>query len=161
MSIETRAMGLYRFLERVVILVLVALLMLVVMYGTGLMGTEIVGRLWQRLLGQPPGLESAQKFLENFSALRQIFGAFLLLLIGVELMRTIVAYFERSELHVEVVFTVAMIGIARHAIDLDVAHADPLVLVGMGALILALSAGYYFYHRAAGGSSCSRSDSGS
>jgi hypothetical protein len=82
--------------------------------------------------------ESALEFLKKFAMLRQVFGAFLLILIGVELMRTVVTYLEKHELHVEVVFTVAMIAIARHAIDVDIEHIDPLALLGMGALIVAL-----------------------
>ena len=71
-------------------------------------------------------------------------------------MRTVVTYLERHELHVEVVFmvfTVAMIAIARHAIDVDIEHVEPVALIGMGALILALTLGYFLYRRAVGGNS--------
>ena len=97
------------------------------------------------------GTESALEFLHEFAYFRQVFGAFLLILIGVELMRTVVTYLERHELHVEVVFTVAMIAIARHAIDIDIENVEPVALVGMGALILALTLGYYLYRRTVGG----------
>jgi len=39
--------------------------------------------------------------------------------------------------------------ITRHAIDLDLAHLDPMQLVGLAALLVALSLGYYFFKRAA------------
>ena len=63
-------------------------------------------------------------------------------------MKTVVAYLDEHELHVEVVFTVAMIAIARHAIDLDLAVTPPLTLVGMGVLIVALACGYYIFRKA-------------
>jgi len=79
-----------------------------------------------------------------------VFGSFLLILIGLELMKTVVMYLERHELHVEVVFTVAMIAIARHAIDLNLTETSPLLLIGMAALIVGLSLGYYFFRKSSG-----------
>jgi hypothetical protein len=79
--------------------------------------------------------------------LHEVFGSFLLILIGLELMKTVVMYLDRHELHVEVVFTVAMIAIARHAIDLNLAQTPPLLLVGMAALIEGLSLGYYIFQK--------------
>jgi uncharacterized membrane protein (DUF373 family) len=116
------------------------------------MAFEILRRVWHMALGEPLGLGSAAPFLQEFGILREVFGAFLLILIGVELMRTVAMYLQQHELHVEVVFTVAMIAITRHAIDLDVGHAEPLLLVGMGVMILALTAGYYLYRKATGDS---------
>jgi uncharacterized membrane protein (DUF373 family) len=80
--------------------------------------------------------------------LREVFSGFLLLLIGIELMQTIVMYLRSHVLHVEVVLTVAIVAIARHTIDLDMEGATPLQLIGIGFLLLALSVGYYFFRRA-------------
>ena len=41
------------------------------------------------------------------------------------------------------VFTVAMIAIARKVIILDVKELSSLTLMGIGVIIIALSAGYY------------------
>lgn len=147
MSNKSRAMRFYSLFERIITVTLLILLVIVVLNGTAQMAFEIFRRLWHIALGHPLGLQSAADFLKEFAMLRQVFGAFLLILIGVELMRTVVIYLEEHELHVEVVFTVAMIAIARHAIDVDVAHADPMLLIGMGAVILALTAAYYLYRR--------------
>jgi len=147
MSLLSRVTRFYGFVERAIVLVLLALLMLVVLNGTRQFGWEILKRVWFLALGQPLGPESALDFLAQFAMLRQVFGGFLLLLIGVELMRTVVMYLEQHELHVEVVFTVAMIAIARHAIDVDLEHASPLLLFGMRAMILSLTIGYFLYRR--------------
>jgi uncharacterized membrane protein (DUF373 family) len=57
-------------------------------------------------------------------------------------------YLERHELHVEVVFSVALIAVARHAIDLNFEHIEPLNVVGLGVVIIALAAGYFLFRRA-------------
>jgi len=49
--------------------------------------------------------------------------------------------------HVEVVFTVAMIAIARKVIILDIKEVSSLTLIGIGVIIVALSAGYYILTR--------------
>jgi uncharacterized membrane protein (DUF373 family) len=143
----------YAVVERVIVLILLLLLILVVGVATLQFAFEIPRRVWFLLLGNRLGTGSAVAFLQSFAHFGQVFGAFLLILIGVELMRTVVTYLERHELHVEVVFTVAMTAIARPAIDVDIEHVDPLALIGMGALILALTLGYFLYRRAVGGDS--------
>lgn len=151
MQVREAVLRSYVVVERVIILALLVLLMLVVFSATAQFAIEILRRTWHLLLGTRLGPESALEFLHKFAMFRQVFGAFLLILIGVELMRTVVTYLESHKLHVEVVFTVAMIAIARHAIDVDIEHVEPIALIGMGVLILALTLGYYLYRRAVGG----------
>jgi uncharacterized membrane protein (DUF373 family) len=148
---QARVLKLYSGFEKIIVYVLLALMMVMVLWGTLMLAIEIARRVWGRFTGAPSDQAGVMAFLHQFGTLRDVFGAFLLILIGLELMRTIVAYLERHELHVEVVFTVAMIAIARHAISLDVEHIEPMALVGMGALILALAAGHYFFRRATAG----------
>ncbi len=76
--------------------------------------------------------------------LHTIFGGFLSVLIGVELLHTIKMYLREDVVHVEIVLLVALIGISRHVIDLDIEHLQPLQLVGISSLILVLSVGYFF-----------------
>jgi uncharacterized membrane protein (DUF373 family) len=52
-------------------------------------------------------------------------------------------YLLDDSIRVEIVFLVAMIGIARHVIDLEYKNVDPLSMLGMAAIILALTAGYF------------------
>jgi len=56
-------------------------------------------------------------------------------------------YLTKKTVHVEVVFTVAMIAIARKVIILDVKELSSLTLIGIGVIIFALSAGYYLVRR--------------
>ena len=52
-------------------------------------------------------------------------------------------YLIQKTIHVEVVFTVAMIAIARKVIILDIKEVPSLTLIGISAIIAALSTGYY------------------
>lgn len=123
--------------ERYVVLVLLALMMVAVFAAT----IELGAILAQQLL-EPPFL------LLNLEELLEVFGFFLMVLIGLELLETIRAYLEQDKVHVEVVFLVAMVAVARKVIivDLDAVSAD--TLFAMSAVILALSAGYFLLGKA-------------
>src|SRR5215831_4043019 len=145
------ALRAYGWFERAVVLVLLVLLMGIVGWGTFVLASELVQGLSARIAGAPPeSVSQLAEFFERFRLLHEVFGSFLLILIGLELMKTVVMYLDRHELHVEVVFTVAMIAVARHAIDLNLAETPPLLLIGMAALIVGLSLGYYFFQKSAG-----------
>lgn len=79
--------------------------------------------------------------------LLDIFGLFLLVLIGIELLETIKTYLVEHLIRVEVVFMVALIAIARKIIILDVSLFPSLTLVGIGVILIALAAGYYLIRR--------------
>lgn len=145
------ALKLYTGFERIIVFTLLLLLMVMVAWSTGVLVQELGMRIAARLAGGPqPAVAELQEFFDRFRLLHEVFGSFLLILIGLELMKTVVMYLDRHELHVEVVFTVAMIAIARHAIDLNIADTPPLTLVGMAALIVGLSVGYYFFRKSSG-----------
>jgi uncharacterized membrane protein (DUF373 family) len=85
-------------------------------------------------------------FLE-IQELLDIFGLFLLVLLGIELVSTLKTYLTQNELHVEVVFAVAMIAIGRKVIILDVKEIPSLSLLGIAAIIISLSFGYFLVKR--------------
>lgn len=141
---------LYAWFERIVVIVLLLLLMVTVAWSTSILAGEMGSQLLGRLVGGPPlPVAEMQEFFERFRLLHEVFGAFLLILIGLELMKTVVMYLEDHELHVEVVFTVAMIAIARHAISLNIETVSPMTLLGMAGLIAGLAVGYYFFRKSA------------
>jgi uncharacterized membrane protein (DUF373 family) len=79
--------------------------------------------------------------------LLDIFGLFLLVLIGIELLETIKTYLVEHLIRVEVVFMVALIAIARKVIILDVSGFPSLTLIGIGVILLALAIGYHLIRR--------------
>ncbi|HNR52118.1 MAG TPA: phosphate-starvation-inducible PsiE family protein [Deltaproteobacteria bacterium] len=83
-------------------------------------------------------------FLLSVDQLLEIFGLFMLVLIGIELLESIMkTYITQDQPHYEVVLSVAIIAIARKVIILDVKETDSLSLVGIAAIVVALTVGYY------------------
>ena len=82
--------------------------------------------------------------LLDVDELLELFGAFLLVMIGVELLNTVKTYITEKTVHVEVVLMVGIIAIARKVVIREPEKLGGLTLLGVGAIIFALTAGYYF-----------------
>jgi uncharacterized membrane protein (DUF373 family) len=83
-------------------------------------------------------------FLPSVEQLLDIFGLFMLVLIGIELLETIMkSYMTQGQPHFEVVLSVAIIAIARKVIILDLSKVDSLSLIGIASIIVALTVGYF------------------
>jgi uncharacterized membrane protein (DUF373 family) len=87
-------------------------------------------------------------FVLDVAELLEIFGLFLLVLIGIELFETMEIYVRENVVHTEVVFAVALIAVARKVIILDIKKIESATLLGLATVILALSVGYYLILRA-------------
>ncbi len=86
-------------------------------------------------------------FILEVGDLLEIFGFFLLVLIGLELLETVKHYYVEGRIELKVIFTVALIALGRKIIILEPEKYDGLTLIGMGAVILALVAGYLVVSR--------------
>ena len=82
--------------------------------------------------------------------LMQVFGVFLLVVIGIELLDTIKVYFKKNVIHVEVVMLVAIIAIARKIIVMDFDTYGGAEIIGIAAIMIALAAGYYLIKKTGG-----------
>lgn len=85
--------------------------------------------------------------LLSVNELLEVFGLFLLVLIGLELLETIKTYLVEHLIRVEVVFMVALIAMARKVIILDISEHPSLTLFGIGLIIIALAVGYFLIRR--------------
>jgi len=123
--------------EKAVLYALMALMAIVLILAT-------LDLVWTIVLAvaTPPLL------LVTLDTLLEIFGMFLLVLVGLELLDTITAYIREHVVHAEIVILAAMIAVARKAITLDLTKSDPIVAFGLAALVLALSAAYFLLRRA-------------
>lgn len=119
--------------EKTIVAILMVLMGIVVLLAT----ISLAWTVFKDVLLPPSLVFAPDAYLESF-------GAFLLVLVGLELLETIRAYFaEEHVVHAEVVFLAAMIAVTRKVITLDFTKAAPLALFGMAAIILALAMGYY------------------
>jgi uncharacterized membrane protein (DUF373 family) len=74
----------------------------------------------------------------------ELFGVFMLVLIGIELLDTIKVYLKENVMHVEVVVLVAIIAVARKVVVLKIEEIDGLKIIGVAFIIVALAVAYYF-----------------
>lgn len=118
--------------ERVIISSLIVMMIIVVFLSAIELGWIIIKDIMT-----PPVL------LLEIEEILDIFGLFLLVLIGIELLEMIKVYLKENVVHVEVVFMVALIALGRKVVILDIKDMPSLTLVGMAAIVLALSLGYH------------------
>ena len=122
--------------ERYIVIALIVMMVLVVLVATVELGWIII----KDIMGPP-------MFLLVIPDLLEIFGFFMLVLIGIELLETIKAYLVNNVVHVEIVLEVALIAIARKAIILDIEKYEGLTILGTAGLILAVATAYYAVKR--------------
>ena len=125
--------------ERHIIIGLLVMMILVVFIGS----VELAVMLVERMLSPFP-----KWILLNISEMLEIFGFFMMILIGIELIETIKIYLVDESIHVEVICLVAIVAITRKVIILDVDKLPPVTLLGIAAIILALTVGYFFLKKA-------------
>ena len=123
-----------RWVERAIIIALIAIMSLLLLLATIELGYTVYLALMET---------SSDTLIVDLDNILNVFGVFLLVLIGIELLDTIKVYFKENVIHVEVVILVALIAIARKVIVLDFEEYSGLEIVGISAIIIALSAGYY------------------
>ena len=123
--------------EKIIVTGLLGLMMLAVLASTVELAIILCQQLWK-----PPVL------LLNLEEMLEVFGFFLMVLIGLELLESIKAYLDKDRLHVEVVFLVAIVAAARKIIIIDYNTMTPDMLFAIAAVIVALGIGFYLVRRA-------------
>jgi uncharacterized membrane protein (DUF373 family) len=124
-------------IQKLTVMALAGMLVVVVVLSTVHLGKLIAEEIWK-----PP------RFLIPVQGLLEVFGYFLLVLIGVELLETLKAYLKKDVIHVRVVLEVALIAMARKVIIEEPNNVSSLTLFGIAALILSLGVAFYFERQA-------------
>ena len=123
--------GLHRII-RIVVKLLAILMVLVIIWGIG----DVVYVLYQRL-NAPPFL------LLDINDIFETFGAFMAVLIAIEIFINIRLYLGSNVLSVQLVIATALMAIARKVIVLDFEDVTPDYILGMAAVVLALGVTYW------------------
>jgi len=124
--------NLLKYFEKIIYIILIVLFAIIVAFSL----LELTVLVYTTLFVNSPLL------LENHELL-DLFGYFLLVLIGVELLATMSAYIDEKVIHVEIVMVIAIIAIARGIILMEPGKGDAGLMIGTAAIILALCSGYY------------------
>ena len=125
-------MKIFERIETYISYALLGLMSIIVIGATLEVGYVIITDIFR-----PPG------FFIGVEALFDAFGLFLMVLIGLELMAGMHQFIENHEIHAEIMILIAITAITRKIVILDSKAIDPMILFGVGFLIIALTAGYY------------------
>jgi uncharacterized membrane protein (DUF373 family) len=125
-----------RTFEHAVIRLLIVMMALIIAISTIELGYLLVKDIMS-----PP------VFFLEIDELLELFGFFLLILIGIELLETIKAYLQDQVVHSEIVLEVALIAIARKVVILDLKAYDSTTIIGIAALIITIAGAYYIVRR--------------
>ncbi len=125
------------WIEKLVVGALVILLLLTIVMGTLELGSIVVTEIIE-----PPYLRI------EISRLYEMFSIFLIVLIGLELLRSVKSYIAHGEIKPEIVIEAAIIAIGNKLITLDIKLIAPEMLVGLAATLLGLAVLYFVLRRA-------------
>ena len=125
--------------EKIIVSVLILMLIIVISFTTYDMGHRLFTAIFQR---------TEMLFQLEKDDIYKIFSAFLLVLIGIELLQAMSVYLKENAIHVETVLLVAIIAVSLHLIDVNYEETDALKLIGFASLILSLTIGYFFIKKA-------------
>ncbi len=124
-----------RFLNKVIriaVKVLAVLMVLVIIWGIG----DVIYVLYQRL-SEPPFL------LLKISDILATFGAFLAVLIAIEIFLNISMYLSTNIVPVRLVIATALMAIARKVIIFDFKEVSPPYIMATAAVVMALGLTYW------------------
>jgi len=112
---------------------ILAVIMVVVIFGGVI---DVVWVLYQRMMAPP-------RFFLTISDILATFGAFLAVMIAIEIFENLTLYLRKDVIHVEIVMATALMAIARKVIVLDYKELSSDYVWATGAVVLAASVGYW------------------
>lgn len=110
-----------------------AILMVIVI----VMGVVDVGWIMYQKVTAPP------MYILSIADMLSIFGAFMAVLIAIEIFINITVYLRDDVIHVKIVMATALMAIARKVIVLDFEKTSPEYLYGIACIVIAVSIGYW------------------
>ena len=96
--------------------------------------------LYQKFAAEP-------RFILNMNDILMIFGAFMVVLIAIEIFQNIILYLRDDVIHVKIVLATALMAIARKVIILDYDELEPLYIFATGVVLVATGIAYWFVHK--------------
>ena len=129
---EDPFMGFLHKIIRTAVKVLAVLMVTVIVWGIG----DVIYVLYQRLI-EPPFL------LLSIGDILATFGAFLAVLIAIEIFINITLYLKTNVIPVRLVVATALMAISRKVIIFDFEKVTPAFVVSTAAVVLALGITYW------------------
>jgi len=128
----------YDRVKSIIIKTMMVLMLLTVIFSV----LDLAYILYKDLIS-PPTL------LLDIDEMKELFGLFLLVLIGLELVESMKTYLSEHVIHaeVEIILLIAMIAVARKVIIMDIDQTSFQTLLGIAAIIIGLAGGYFLLKR--------------
>lgn len=115
---------------------LAALMILVIVSGV----VDVGWTLYQRLISPP-------RLILTMGDILATFGAFMVVLIAIEIFQNIILYLRDDVIHVKIVLATALMAVARKVIILDYDELDAMYVFATGLVLIATAIAYYFVHK--------------
>lgn len=112
--------------------ILAVLMTLVIIMGV----VDVAWTLYKKLTNEPILILTMSEILATF-------GAFMAVLIAIEIFVNITIYLKEDVIHVKIVLATALMAIARKVIILDMEKYDAAYLWGIASIIFALAIAYW------------------
>lgn len=113
----------------------------ILMTGVIIFGVaDVVYVLYKRLMAEPVGLLEITDILATF-------GAFMAVLIAIEIFVNIVSYLRDDVIHVRIVLATALMAVARKVIILDYSTTTPQYIYATAAVVAAMALAYWLVIR--------------
>ncbi|HCH5588658.1 TPA: phosphate-starvation-inducible PsiE family protein [Vibrio parahaemolyticus] len=106
-----------------------------------IMGVIDVSWILYKKLTSPPF------FILTISDMLATFGAFMAVLIAIEIFINITIYLRENVIHVKIVMATALMAIARKVIIIDFDTLSAMYLIGIAAVMISMSIGYWLVHK--------------
>lgn len=120
------------WVERAIVFFLVILLLISLVLGTIDLSLVVL-----------KGIFDSPIFLIRSDTLFKTFGLFLVIVIGLELLKSIKSYLIYGTINPAFVVEVAIIALGNKLITMDITHSKPGILIGIGVILFGLSALYF------------------
>jgi len=127
------------FLKQIIHICLKALgllMVIVIIFGV----IDVAWTIYQRI-------NSERKFIMTMGDILMTFGAFMVVLIAIEIFQNIILYLRDDVIHVKIVLATALMAIARKVIILDYDELKPMYIFATGVVLVATGLTYYFVYR--------------
>jgi uncharacterized membrane protein (DUF373 family) len=125
-------------IEKVIVYFLMIMLLIAIILGTIQLGYQLF-----QIIVQPPFLRIEPQLLFDS------FGTFLIIIIGIELVKLLKMHLSHDTLRPELVIEVAIIAVCNKVVTLNLKTLPADSVVGLAVLLLSLAAAYFVFSRAA------------
>jgi len=132
-NIDQKVMAFSQECIRWVVRFLTIIMVFVIAYSALDIVSVVLSKIW-----------NVPKFFLTVDDLVDIFGAFLGVLIAIEIYENIVIYLREDVIHVRVVVATALIAVSRKVIIMDFNKVEAFNVLALGALVIAVAVAYWF-----------------